>query len=264
MNWQNLTRGQKTTIIISVIGVIGSIVTAYITYLGVTAPVKLSIMATQTAEMKSEGLLSSTPKTTSQQTPVLTETLIPIPAETNPPALASAATPAPIVVADTSNLVGWFINFNESKENNALNKIIPVDDAIEMSYAVGKDGFVIITKGIKSRALSGTEGIEFSYMGRGAANSIEFKLLLRYTGDDDDTTYGILWNRATDTGGLWLNMDVFYSDMKCWWPEANCKLHGDLLDITMVDRFDFVVSNKPGDEAGSGWVRFKEVFGIIP
>lgn len=138
-------------------------------------------------------------------------------------------------------------------------------NAVEISYDLGNEGYVIITKGIDPRMLSGTTGISFFYKGRGAANTIEFKLMLKYPGDEDDTTYGVLWNRATNTGDNWTQVEVLYSDFTCWWPGENCQKHGNKLDLTMVDGLDFAVSNKPpGDEVGSGRVAFDDVLGIQP
>jgi hypothetical protein len=50
----------------------------------------------------------------------------------------------------------------------------------------------------------------------------------------------------------------------CWFPEENCKRHGNRLDLTAVDRLDFAISNKPGDQVGSGKVAFDDVWGIQP
>ena len=259
MRKQRLSSQSITTIIIAIIGVIGSIAVAYFTFRGNIDPIELSINATQTAEGKllaEAQLPASTIMPKQTQVPTEIPTLI--------PTITPTLTPALLIIADTSSLVGWVPNFESSNGANTLNKVDTIENAIEITYDVGKDGFVIITKSINSRALSDTEGISFSYKGKGASNSIEFKLLLRYPGDSDDTTYGILWNRATDTGGKWTEMEVLYSDMWCWWPEANCKTHGDLLDTTMVDRLDFVVVNKGGDDKGSGWVLIKDVLGIRP
>lgn len=194
------------------------------------------------------------------QTPTATFTPTPIPTSTQTP------TPTPLVVVDTNSLIGWVPSFDSSNGDNTINavKINEDEDAIEFTYNVGQYGYVVITHSVNPRALSDTEGISFLYKGRGAPNSIEFKLLLRYPGFGDDTTYGILWDRATDTGNKWIKMEVPYRDMRCWWPEENCDTHGDLLDITMVDSLDFVVVCKPGDVPGSGWVLFKDVLGIRP
>lgn len=192
------------------------------------------------------------------QTPTPMFTLTPIPTSTK--------TPTPLVVVDTNSLIGWVPIFDSSNGDNTINavKINEDEDAIEFTYNVGQFGYVVITHSVNPRVLSDTEGISFLYKGRGAPNSIEFKLLLKYPDFDEHTTYGFIWDRATDTGNKWIKMEVLYRDMRCWWPEENCDTHGDLLDITMVDKLDFVVVCKPGNLPGSGWVLLKDVLGIRP
>ena len=137
-------------------------------------------------------------------------------------------------------------------------------NAIEISYDLERDGYVIITRHFDPSVLTGTIGLSFFYKGTGVTNTIEFKLMLRYPGDTDDTTYGIMWNRASNTDGNWTHMRVLYSDFACLWPVANCQKHGNKLDLTRVDRLDFAISNKPGDQVGSGKGAFDDVLGIQP
>ena len=221
----------------AIIGAVAIVIAAIIGYLAAIKPVEKIIEATQTAE----GKLS-------------TEAQLP----------TSTIVPTPLVVVDTSSLVGWVPNFDFSNRDSTLNEVNTTGSGIEITYDVGDDGYVVITKEVDQGILSDSEGISFRYKGRGAPNTIEFKLMLRYPGDSNDTTYGKLWNRATDTNNKWIDMKVLYIDMSCWWPTKNCEIHGDLLDTKMVDRLDFVVVNKPGDDEGSGWVLFTDVFGIQP
>ena len=139
------------------------------------------------------------------------------------------------------------------------------NNAVGISYDVTDAGYVIITKGVDPKMLSGTMGISFYYRRSGAPNTIEFKLMLRYPGDTDDTTYGVRLHKATATGDNWTLVEVPYSDFACWWPSANCQKH-PRLDLTMVLRMDFAISNKSdfGDQVGSGWVAFEDVVGIKP
>jgi hypothetical protein len=138
-------------------------------------------------------------------------------------------------------------------------------NTVGISYNVTDAGYVIITKGVDPKVLSGTTGISFYYRGSGAPNTIESKLMLRYPGDTDDTTYGVSLHKATDTGDNWILVEVPYSDFTCWWPGENCEKH-PRLDLTMVLRMDFAISNKSnfGDQVGSGWVAFDDVVGIKP
>lgn len=43
---------------------------------------------------------------------------------------------------------------------------------------------------------------------------------------------------------------VSYDKFNCWWPEDICL--NEKLDISKVQKIDFVISNKPGDESGDG------------
>ncbi|HMB23171.1 MAG: hypothetical protein ACM33V_03450, partial [Chloroflexota bacterium] len=101
------------------------------------------------------------------------------------------------------------------------------------------------------------------YSGTGEYNTLEFKLLLRYPEHTGDTIYGIVWRRDTNTNGKWVQKEVPYSDIWCWGPAEACADHPEV-DVTKVDRLDFAVSNKPGDDPGSGWLLIKDVFGIRP
>ncbi len=257
-----MTKKQTSTdntikIVIAILGVISAVGVAYITYLGITTPIKLSMSATQTAEgrvLVKEELRPSTGMPTQ---------ILP-PTETITPTMAPTLTPTPPFLVDTSTLMGWVPNFTSSNGNTAVNNIDTIDNAIELTYDIGKDGYVIISKSLNARELSNTEGIIFHYKGRGRRNTIEVKLILRYPDDTDDTTYGILLPRATDTDNKWLEMKVLYRDMECWWPAPNCALHENLLDQTMIDRLDFAISNKPGDDPGSGWVQIKDILEIKP
>jgi len=189
-------------------------------------------------------------------TPTSTPTLTPTPTPT--------LTPTPRSIVDTENPTGWTAKFDNRSSNRMSLVSGRTGKAVEVSYDLGNAGYVVITRGIDPRVLSGTTGISFFYKGKGAANTIELKLILRYPGDKDDTTYGVLWNKATNTDDSWTQIKVFYSDFACWWPGENCQAHGNKLDLTMVDRLDFAVSNKAGDEVGSGRVAFDDVLGIQP
>jgi hypothetical protein len=245
------------TVVLAVIGLIGTIVAAYLTYRASTDPMKLSLRVTQTAEANFL-IKVQLPASTVIPKPGLA------PTEATIPTLTPSLTPTLPFLVDTSMLVGWIPDFTHSNGDSGINRINTIGNATELNYDVGKDGYVIITKRIDSQRLSDTRAIRFRYNGQGAANSIEFKLLLKYPGDAEDTTYGVLLPRATYTNNQWREVEVPYTEMTCWWPAPNCALHGNLLDPTVVDRLDFVVANKPGDDPGSGWVLFKDVLGLTP
>lgn len=202
-------------ILVASIGAVAVVAAAFIGYLSAIKPVEKEIEATQTAEAKMSAIaLLPTSTIKPPQTPIPTETLT--------PAITQTLTPTPLVIVDTGSLIGWIPDFDSSHGDNTINDINLAEDAIELTYDVGKDGYVIITKDIKPGILLETEGIRFLYKGRGAPNAIEFKLMLRYPGDSGDTAYGILWNRATETNNKWVEMIVPYSDMLCWWPDDYC------------------------------------------
>ena len=264
MTEQRSSSPNAVAIILAVIGLISATVVAYLTYRASIDPMKLSLSVTQTADANFL-IKVQLPASTVTPKPGIT------PAETAVPTLTPSLTPItpsltptlPFLV-DTSMLVGWIPDFTHPNSDSGINRINTVGNATELNYDVGKDGYVIITKRVDPQMLSGTRGIRFRYSGQGAANSMEFKLLLKYPGDTEDTTYGILLPRATHTNNQWWEVEVPYTEMTCWWPAPNCALHGNLLDPTVVDRLDFVVANKPGDDPGSGWVLFKDVLGLTP
>ncbi len=198
-------------------------------------------------------------------TAISTQALTPsiTPPGTSTPTITPTSTAMPVVVVNTSSLSGWVPDFNQSKGDKTKNRIELSENAIKLSYVLGVDGFAILTKKLNSKTLAGTDGISFSYMGEGFSNTLEFKVLLRYPDHGGDTTYGIVWNRATNTDGKWLEMKVPYSDLWCWGPPSDCAEHPDV-DIKMVDRLDFAVSNKTGNPPSPGWILIKDVFGIVP
>ena len=197
-----------------------------------------------------------------------TQTATVSPTNTSTPSLTPTPTftptPTEIVIADTSSLVGWLPNFENAKGSAELNRVDLVDGTIEIDFDIRGGGYVFVNKLIDEQPLLESTGMLFRYKGDGASNSIELKLILRYPGDSDDTTYGIIWNRATDTDNQWLQKEIDYGQFECWWPDENCQQHGNDIDLSQVDRLDVVVSNKPGDENGAGWIRFDDILGIRP
>lgn len=255
---QQPSTDHTSTIVVAILSVIGALGAAYFTYRGMTDPAKISLSATQTAEAK---LLV---KMELPDSPIAPMQML-APTETMTPAIPPTLTltPMPLAIVDTSALGGWVPDFNSSKADKEKNKIDVFENAINLSYEVGADGFVVITKGLDAEKLLGTEGISFIYNGTGKYNTLEFKLLVRYPEYTSDTIYGIIWRRETNTNGKWIKKEVRYSDIWCWGSSQDCIDHPEV-DITKVDRLDFAVSNKPGDDPGSGWILIKDVFGIRP
>jgi len=227
-------------------------------------PLAPSLTATSTSTPTPSPSPTLTPTPAPSPSPTPTPTPSPSPTPTSTP----TPTPLPRPIVNTENLTGWLFYSDQSRGNPANNKmsLVPgrTHNAIEISYDLERDGYVIITRHFDPSVLTGTIGLSFFYKGTGVTNTIECKLMLRYPGDTDDTTYGIMWNRASNTDGNWTHMRVLYSDFACLWPVANCQKHGNKLDLTRVDRLDFAISNKPGDQVGSGKGAFDDVLGIQP
>ena len=189
-----------------------------------------------------------------------------IPIRFDPPPPTPEPTPSPVVVVDTATQWNWTLNTNSTKSTGTANAISVVEDALMLSYEVGEDGYVVLTSNIPAGVLAEAEGISFRYKGTGADNSIEFKLMLRFNGDTGDTTYGKLIQHSSNTKGEWVQVELAFEDLTCWWPEENCNIYGDLLNPNMVQRLDFVVANKidANDDPGKGLIYFTDVFAIMP
>jgi hypothetical protein len=84
--------------------------------------------------------------------------------------------------------------------------------------------------------------------------------LLQYPGDSLDTTFGVIWNRATDTGDQWKTHEALYEvDFKCWGPKELCDNHGNTFDMESVHRIEFGISNKNGDAPGLGKLTIEDL-----
>lgn len=141
------------------------------------------------------------------------------------------------------------------------------NNAVEIIYDLKKSGWVLITRNIDPnvdrKILSRTDGIGFAYKSAGTPITIELKLLLRYPGDTEDTVFGASWK--ADTGGNWTRVEARYDkDITCWWPDALCQKHGNLIELTALKRIDLAISNKLGDREGLGRVTFDDLVGITP
>jgi hypothetical protein len=187
--------------------------------------------------------------------------------------ITSTPVPTPAKPPYSLDLKDWQTDFCDDKcgmqsgvsASSIIAPIVPGRnyEAIEVIYEVRNSGWVLIKKEITPDVLAGTKGLSFFYKGIGQPNSIEFKLLLRYPGDPEDTTFGVIWARATDTGDQWKSHEALYDvDFKCWGPSELCEKHGNVFDMESVHRIEFGISNKAGDTAGLGNVSFTEVAGI--
>jgi len=177
------------------------------------------------------------------------------------PFVIPTVTPTPIIVDNMNGLSGWERIPDYKGSSIDVQSVHGLyDNAIEISYDLKEDGYVVISKEIDPEILTETEGLNFYYKGSGKPNTIEFKLV--YGKDFDETTYGILWNKATIVDN-WIFIEVPYNHFSCWWPENNCERYGNKLDVKNVRKIEFAISNKPndGDMYGSGWLIIDEIQG---
>jgi hypothetical protein len=190
-------------------------------------------------------VIISTPPTTLSPTPTSAPTLTP--------------TPTLSIIDTMDSTLGWR-TYRDDRGASINIESIPgrTDNAIEISYDLKEWGWVGISKRIDPNILYEKEGIIFFYKGSGTPNTIELKLVY-----EDDTTFGVLWNRATVTDD-WVSFEVPYSHFDCWWPDDNCLRYGHQLDLNKVRKIEFAISNKPedGDMYGSGIVIIGDVQGI--
>jgi len=190
------------------------------------------------------------------------------------PTATSIPTPVPHLIDEMEKISDWSpSSCKDTCESAALygNSVILVslaqgrtDNALEIVFDLKNKGWVGITRRVDTQLLLGTKGITFHYKGTGAPNTIELKLLLRYPGDPDDTTFGASWKRATDTNESWVSAEALYDrDFTCWWPVDLCEKHDKALNLNYVQRIDFAISNKSDDDTvGLGKVAFDDLAGI--
>lgn len=216
--------------------------------------------------------------------PTLTPTRTPVPTETPTPTktLTPTATPFPTEAPTPTPSIKYIDQFEAirnwetafcddkcggSKGASSVSiSLIPgrTGKAVKVSFDLKESGWVLITRGIYPGLLFETSGISLFYRGSGAPNTLELKLILRYPGDTDDTTFGMAWPRATLTDNQWVLIEAPYSSFTCWWPQSNCAKHGDVLDLTKVVKIDLAISNKSGDLPGYGEVAFDDLIGLLP
>lgn len=142
-----LSSANVTAIIIAAIGTIGAVVTAYFAFRSNTAPIELSINATQTAQANNATTLNSPISITSTpdlsiipntQMPTQTELILETPSLTQTPVIA----PTPIVLFSenfSSNENGWMIGIREgsiTKQNRNI-----VDGVLQLDFQFLEAGY---------------------------------------------------------------------------------------------------------------------------
>jgi hypothetical protein len=212
-----------------------------------------------------------TPTPTATKTPATptqipaTPTPTPTPPTPTPTATKTPATPTPRptpeegdnIIDTMDSTSGW--RRDQDSSGSTINiESVPgrTNNGTKISYDLEEWGWVLISKEINPKMLSGYEGLRFYYKGSGGPNTIELKLIY-----EDGTTFGDKWNRST-VADNWVTLEAPYSEIDCWWPEANCLVYGDNLELENVRKIEFAISHKKGDVYGSGWVIIDDVQGI--
>jgi hypothetical protein len=261
------------TIIVAIIGAISTIVVAvvagFFSYRSGVSSAQIPIQATQTAEARQ--LTIQTVEVT-REVPVEATRQIFV-TQVVTPTFTPTSPPNPYLIDPMETLLNWKSDFckdecstnNNTPPSSVFASLAPgnTNGAIEVLYEVSQGGWILITRRMDAGVLSNTRGISFSYKGIGAPNTVEFKMALRYPGDDKDTTFGKKWNNATDTDNTWVQLRALYGqDITCWWPSELCEKHGHTPDLAAVYKIELGVSHQAGDTPGLGKVTFDELVRI--
>lgn len=148
---------------------------------------------------------------------------------------------------DTMDGVGDWTTFNDESSSINLTSIGgKKGNALQISYTLGEYGWVLIIKPL-GIDMTQVNGIKFYYRGTGSPNTLEVKLI-----DDDDTNFGVLFNRAT-VKEKWTKIEIPFSSFTYWWGgDSN-------LDRQNIKEIQFAVSKKETDVGGSGTVEIDEL-----
>jgi hypothetical protein len=181
----------------------------------------------------------------------------------------------PFTIDSMDELSNWAPSFCDSQCGAAYGpsafvvSSVPgkTNNAVEVIYDLKPSGWVFISRkvdpNVDLKTLSRTRGIAFMYKSAGTPATLELKLLLRYPGDAEDTTFGASWK--ADTSGNWTRIEARYDrDIACLWPAVLCEKHGGVLELSALKRIELAISNKPGDTAGLGRVTFDDLVGVEP
>lgn len=170
------------------------------------------------------------------------------------------ASPKIVPVIDAMDSFEEWQILNDSK--GSLISIKPTigkkGNGLEIAYDLKDNGWVGISRDIAPKMLAGIVGLEFSNYGIvGATNTIELRMVY-----DDNTTFGVSWNKATVTDG-WSIHKAPFSDFSCLGPESRCEACRNKLVPSNVSKIEFIISNNPvkGDLSGSGTIIIDQVQG---
>lgn len=207
---------------------------------------------------------TGTPTEGPSATPTKTPTETPTTSPTATPTKTLTATPTPeenYLLKSPEISVGWERGATEGATITTSPTVgrNEQDLALEIAYSVEEWGWVSVNRKSFVPLSATSKGVEFTYSGSGASNTIEFKLVVPYNGEE--VYFLASWGSATDTEGNWMTLKAPYTAFRCAWPEDICP-NVDTIDPTQVIKIDFAIANKMGDEPGAGVViidNFKEI-----
>jgi hypothetical protein len=243
------------------------------------AKVREELLATIAAQGTKIAKPTSTPRIeqiTVTKEIIVTRVVEPTPLATLPvgPTPLATLTADPLTLETMDELSNWSPSFCDQEcggvhgPSALIVSSVPGrgNNAVEVIYDLKPSGWVLITKNIDPNAdlkiLSKTSGLSFWYKSSSASTRIELKFLLRYPGDTEDTAFGASWK--TLGSDSWIRLEARYDgDFGCWWPEALCQRHGNVLEFTAIKRIDLAVANI-GETASLGKVIFDDLVGIPP
>lgn len=120
--------------------------------------------------------------------------------------------------------------------------------ALEIGYQLAPSEWVGAEKDLPARLLEGMDGLQISYQGTGATNTIELKLIYDQAAEPKGAVFSRLRYHVTNTEGEWVTLAIPFTEFGCW-PETGCAA-GVPLDPARIGRVDIAISNKVDDEAG--------------
>ncbi len=166
-----------------------------------------------------------------------------------------------VTIDDMESTVGWAI-YVADKSSIDVTQVSGMDNkAIKMTYYLDNGGWMVISKNIDPKILSGIDGIKFYYNGAGNPNTIEVKLIYTDENYNSKATFAFLKNYAT-AGDEWTLEVVSLNKFNCMYPQEICD-NNPKIDVSKVGKIEFAVSNKPGDIYGNGTLIIDSVQGTL-
>ncbi len=234
--------------------IITAVSAIFVAYINSVAPSAISIHATQTAEAK---FAQPAPSFVAETSSPTREALAPSATET--PVILPTATATVYSEPDifsTDKLAG--LKPYSSPDSFISFAIVPTfaGEGLEISYRLGENQWTGFFRLVESSMLENTKGVRFSYMGSGAANTLEFKMEYK-----QGTVFSVLLPHASAKPD-WQEEEILYTDLTCWVNTPGCPENLSLnLEPDKVIKIGFAISNKPdfSDEPGEGKVILDEV-----